>query len=520
MATGEGTKQAMEPENRTISGAGNNLTHPEWGSAGQQLLRLTPAAYADGAAAPAGAFRANPRAISNAVCAQGTPEPSPQGLSNFIWAWGQFLDHELDLTGPARPTESLNMTAPPTDPKLPNGIIEFTRSVYDAATGGSPAQPRQQLNLITSFVDASNVYGSDDNRANALRANDGTGRLRSFVKDVGELLPKNLYGAPNAAVPPLPATAFFLAGDVRANEHSVLTSLHTVFVRKHNRLCGEIAKKEPQSKGDDEVIYQRARRIVGALMQAVAYNEFLPALLGAGAITPYPGYNPAARPDISNVFSTACYRVGHTMIPDGIPLSLGEQAMPLRDGYFQPALIDERGIEPFLEGLALSPMQKIDTHVVEGLRTLLFRQFSEKTGRLLDLAALNIQRGRDHGLADYNACREAFGLTRNASFAEITSDAGLQAELQQIYFNVDNIDAWIGGLAEDHVSGAAVGELIFTVLKDQFERTRDGDRFWYENDPAFSPKERSEIASTTLAEVIERNTTIENLPANVFVVPT
>ena len=193
----------------------------------------------------------------------------------------------FDRAGP--PNRVTQHDGPPTDPKLPNGIIEFTRSVYDAATGGSPAQPRQQLNLITSFVDASNVYGSDDNRANALRANDGTGRLRSFVKDVGELLPKNLYGFHDATIPPLPATAFFLAGDVRANEHSVLTSLHTVFVREHNRLCGEIAKKEPQSKGDDEVIYQRARRIVGALMQAVAYNEFLPALLGAGAITPYPG---------------------------------------------------------------------------------------------------------------------------------------------------------------------------------------------------------------------------------------
>ena len=112
MATGEGAKQAMEPANRPIDGVGNNETHPEWGSAGQQLLRLTPAAYADGAAAPAGKFRANPREISNAICAQGDSEPSPQGLSNFIWAWGQFLDHELDLTGPARPTESLNMTAP------------------------------------------------------------------------------------------------------------------------------------------------------------------------------------------------------------------------------------------------------------------------------------------------------------------------------------------------------------------------------------------------------------------------
>ena len=519
MATtgGAGTKTGPE-RYRSIDGTGNNLTHHEWGSAGQQLLRLTSVAYGDGIATPAGEYRPSPRAISNAFCKQAAPSSNSKGLSNFIWAFGQFLDHELDLTEGAKPPEPFNMSAPANDPDLPNASIGFGRSDYDRTTGDSADNPRQQINGITSFIDASNVYGSDETRAAALRANDGTGKLRTATKPVGVLLPKNYYGLGNASLPGQPEPSLFLAGDVRANEHSVLTSLHTLFVREHNRLCDEVASKHPKRAGNDDQIYLHVRKIVAAEMQVIVYCEFLPALLGPGAIAPYGGYNGHVNPGISNVFSTSCYRVGHSMIPTTLPLGKGEPGLPLREGFFRPALIDDRGIEPFLRGLAYEPIQEIDCEVVEELRTFLFREFNPASNRLLDLAALNIQRGRDHGLADYNQCREDFGLARRTSFSEITSNAALAAGLEAVYGDVGDIDSWVGGLAEDHADGAAVGELIYTVLKDQFERTRDGDRFYFENDPDLSD-DLDDLKATTLSQIVERNTTIEGLPDNVFVVP-
>ncbi len=73
----------------------------------------------------------------------------------------------------------------------------------------------------------------------------------------------------------------FLAGDIRANEQVGLTSVHTLFMREHNRLADLIKAVDPGLS--DEDIYQKARKIVGAQMQIITYNEFLPALLGDAA---------------------------------------------------------------------------------------------------------------------------------------------------------------------------------------------------------------------------------------------
>ena len=131
-----------------------------------------------------------------------------------------------------------------------------------------------------------------------------------------------------------------------------------------------------------------------------------------------------------------------------------------------------------------------------------------------DLAALNLQRGRDHGLADYNTARVAYGLEPVVSFAQITSDVQLQQALADAYGDVNNIDLWAGGLAEDHLSGGSVGPLFGAILVDQFERVRDGDRFWFERD--LNRRTLRQVRSTTLADVISRNTSTTNLQDNVF----
>jgi hypothetical protein len=132
------------------------------------------------------------------------------------------------------------------------------------------------------------------------------------------------------------------------------------------------------------------------------------------------------------------------------------------------------------------------------------------------LDAFDIQRARDHGLPDYNTLREAYGLPRATTFAEITSDLAAQSAIAAMYPDINTIDPLVGALAEDHLPGASVGALVAAAYRVQFDRLRDGDRLWYENDPDFSAGEAAELRQTRLADVIRRNTGITNLQSNVF----
>lgn len=500
---------------RSITGDGNNLLHPDWGSTGEQLLRIAPAAYGDGASTPAGDDRPGAREISNLVSAQAGDVLNDRNLSGMIYAWGQFIDHDIDLTPNADPAELLPIPVPAGDPFFdPQATgaqsIGFARSVYDSATGTSADNPREQLNLITAFIDGSQIYGSDPQRAAALRTGTG-GRLKTSA---GNMLPFNTPGLPNDNPLGHPTEDMFLAGDVRANENVELTSLQTLFVREHNRLADAIHAQH--RNWSDERVYQQARRLVIGELQSITYNEFLPALLGPGAIGRYTGYDPHVDPGIVTEFSTAGYRLGHSLLDSSVKFmdNVGQNMhdpVALREAFFNPYMVAETGIDAVLKFLASGNAQEIDNRLVDDVRNYLF---GPPGAGGFDLAALNIQRGRDHGLSDYNATRVAYGLAPVTSFAEITSDPELQQALAEAYGDVDNVDLWVGGLAEDHVSGGSVGPLFRAILVDQFTRLRDGDRFWYERE--LTGRDLRMVRQTTLADVIRRNTTTTNLQDDVF----
>jgi peroxidase len=291
-----------------------------------------------------------------------------------LWQWGQFVDHDIDLTDGSDPPDLMHIPVPLGDPEFdPAGsgvaTIPMNRSLFDPATGIDT--PRQQTNEITAWIDASNVYGSDADRAAALRENDGSGRLKVSA---GDLLPFNTGGLPNAGGS---SADLFLAGDVRANEQVALTVMHTLFVREHNRLANQIAGANPNLSGDQ--IYQRARRLVGAMMQAITYRQFLPALLGQDALPAYSGYDRRVDAGIANLFSTASYHFGHSALSptllrldaDGNPIAAG--SLKLRNAFFAPSAISEAGgLEPYLRGLATQQHQEIDPYVIDDGRNFLF----------------------------------------------------------------------------------------------------------------------------------------------------
>ena len=496
-----------------IDGVGNNEPNPELGSAGTELLRIVSADYADGISAPSGADRPRAREISNMIVAQDESIENTQSLTNLTWLWGQFIDHDIDLTGTATPAESLPIEVPQGDPYFdPTGtgaeVIDFSRSIYTEGSGTSIDDPRAQINQITAFLDGSMVYGSDAERAVSLRTLEG-GKLKTSD---GDLLPFNTEGIGNAGVP---IDTLFVAGDSRVNENVAVSAMHTLFVREHNRLAEEIGDGNPSLS--DEEIYQQARAIVVGEIQSITYNEYLPALLGERALQDYGGYDPNVNPAISVLFSTAAYRFGHSMLSselarlDADGQVADEGNLSLSDAFFSPTQLADNGIDSLLRGLSASTAQEIDPYVVDDVRNFLF---GPPGAGGFDLVSLNIQRGRDHGLPSYNQVRLELGLEPVQTFSDITSDPELQSKLEETYGSVDQIDAWVGMLSEDHVDNANVGQTTFTVLVEQFQRLRDGDRFWYQN--VFQGQQLQDIQNTTLADVIERNTEIAGLQENVF----
>ena len=457
---------SLRAENRSIDGTGNNLAHPTWGSAGSNFARVARAAYVDGISVPDIFGRPNPQAVSNAVFRQMEPVPSARRLSGYVFAFGQLITHDIQQTVSGS-TESIEFRIPAGDDIFPPGArVSLTRSIFDPATGTDRENPREQVNFATSFLDGSAIYGADELTASVLRggpANPGA-RLRTSNDINGDgqnLLPRDAFG-------PVPS-ALFVAGDDRANENIVLTCMHTLFMREHNRLVDELMLKHPTWTAEE--LYQRARKIVGAELQSITYNEFLPALLGASAPGPLAEYDPTVEPAALNEFAAVFLRVGHTMLTDEFK-RVQNDGQPSADG---PVFLEEAFVAPtllttstdldeFLKGLSVTVQEETDLGLVFGIRVAL-------------LGAIDIQRARDHGIPDYNSLREAYGLTRVSSFAEITSDEDSQQALAGVYGDVESINPIVGAFAEDHLPGASIGPLMAAGFRAQFTRLRDGDRF-------------------------------------------
>ncbi|OSX79089.1 hypothetical protein BU14_0087s0036 [Porphyra umbilicalis] len=480
---------------RTASGTCNNERRIEAGSRMTALKRLpvNDPAYADGVSAPSGPRRPNARSISNILGSADTPRPSARGLADTIWTFGQYLDHDVDLSPVvAEGPRAEDMPIPLVDdPVFRNRReLSFHRSRYmrtgTACCGNllSNSVPRKVPNTVTAWVDASQLYGGDPVRAALLRSFSG-GRLKTSS---GNNLPLNGRGAggigANVATDGenVPAgTPLYVAGDVRVNENVLLTSMHTLFLREHNRWADAIGSAFPA--WSDERVYQTARRVLGAIHQKITYEEWLPALLGGGSTSFNRGsYNSGVDPSVQTFFSTAALRIGHTMVSDSLKrVGPGGGALPplrLADSFFNVNTFLTMGIDTLVRGAASQAAQETDIFVVDGLRNLLFG--SPDAGMGMDLVTLNLERGRDHGLPPYNDVRAGYGLPRYSSFMQITDDTLTAKRLAMAYNGeINAVDAFVGGIAEKHVAGGSVGELFATAIRDQFQRLADGDRFFY-----------------------------------------
>jgi peroxidase len=341
------------------------------------------------------------------------------------------------------------------------------------------------------------VYGSDAETAASLRLADG-----HMKTSEGDNLPI--------------VDGKYVAGDVRAAENPALTALHALFVREHNFQVDRLHDRDPSLSGDQ--LYDQARAIVAAEIAHINYAEFLPHLLGPSAPGAYDGYDPSIDPRITTEFAGAAFRFGHSTV-SGETEKLGEQGeileepRPLKDVFFEPPseFSANSGADGFLRHLASDLSQAMDIRLVDDLRNFLIDPPVAQ-----DLAVINIARGRDLGLGRLNETRSALGLEPYTDFDQITDDAGTVAALRKAFTTVDEIDLWTGGLSEALAPGAFVGPTFQKIIGMQFENLRDGDRLWFENQ-RFDAETLSMIKSTTLGDIIERNTATEHIQDDVFV---
>ena len=484
-------------EYRSFDGSQNNRSDSTLNAAGTEFARIGTAHFADGISVPLGGN--NPRTISNLVVGAGDADvANPEGVSAFMYAWGQFIDHDMTLTK-TDGVHDISVVVPAGDPVFaPGTIIAMTRAVVDPTTGAGTSNPAMAINSTTAWLDASMVYGSSAATAASLRTADGHMKVSA-----GNNLPV--------------VNGMVVAGDGRAAENPALTALQTLFVREHNYQVDKLHHEHPNWSGDQ--LYNHARAIVSAEIANITYSEFLPNLVGKNALTPYHGYDSHVDPHLSLEFVAAAFRFGHSIV-SGETEGLAENGEviagseeDLKDVFFQPAanFIDNGGADGQLRHLAADPSQALDARIVDDLRNFLV-----DAPVSMDLAAINIQRARDLGLGTLNQTREALGLDPYTDFSQITSDPETLAGLKAAYGNVNNVGLWTGGLSENHVTGALVGETFQAILTMQFEALRDGDRLWFENQ-GFDSKTLSEIKGTTLADIILRNTDTKHIQDDVFV---
>jgi hypothetical protein len=253
--------------------------------------------------------------------------------------------------------------------------------------------------------------------------------------------------------------------------------------------------------------------------------------------------------------------------------------VPLGLAYGNPALLQSIGLGHLLEGLGEERQYRNDEQIDDSMRSVLFQipkpgsRDPSKCGTPIvqpgcfsvvqDLGAIDIERGRDHGMPYYNEMRIAYGLKPKRSYTAITGEStsrfpatglvsahrpiddpaslqftrlldvegdvvppnteeareevveatrrtSLAARLKAIYGagNINKVDAFVGMLCEPHIPGTEFGELQLAMWQRQFEALRDGDRFFYLNDPALDRiKERYGIDyRKSLAQVIDLNT--------------
>nr|CAD7428478.1 unnamed protein product [Timema monikensis] len=536
---------------RRYDGLCTNLQHPTWGATNTPFTRLVGPLFADGMTAPRISVTGNqlplPRIVSRTV----HPDEGFHDHAGTVMvvAWGQFMDHDYTLTG--TPLDPLNRNEPEEccnrPPHLKNPYcleIEIPADDYFYSLFGLRCQdfvrgfPAVRPGCRLGFKHLRAGYG-------------GLMRMNPVFAEYGlkDLLPLKLDIPDEGCTRPNRSMYCFEGGEIRVNEQLVLTCMHTLMAREHNRVASGLGQINPH--WDDETLYQETRRIVVAEIQHITYNEFLPILLGKevmdkfGLLTNkesylrflfpslllvfrcmmeitgtlvirhvsvldftyhshggrlvlehdalprlvdgyWDGYDPNVNPNVIDAFAAAAFRFGHSLLPTAIERwSKAHKFIASRrlsDLIRQPFDLYRAGVlDEYFMGLMNQVAQAMDDSVTQEVTNHLFKKPGARFG--MDLAAFNMQRGREFGLPGYMDFRKFCGLPGADTFDELFGSMSNETirRYASIYEHPSDVDLWSGGVSERPLPGSMVGPTFACVIATQFSYSRRGDRFWYEN---------------------------------------
>ncbi|XP_050707515.1 chorion peroxidase-like [Eriocheir sinensis] len=453
---------------RRLDGRCNNLFHSSFGASFIPFRRLLPPEYGDGVSSPRlatdGSDLPNVRRVS--LAHKNFSQRMSSCFSVFQMCFGQFIDHDLTATPTVkgqngspitccdervlqdpslRHPECFPITLPSDDPFYSvygHTCMEFVRSI---PAGRCHFGPREQINQLTAFLDGSALYGSTREQVDALREFKGGLLKMQVTKEGFELL--------------------------------------------------------PITKGEEDACNDRKENSQGRFCfhsgtPGITYNEFLSGVLGPLLVKElelsplkgrsfFTGYDDTVDPGVASEFSTAAFRFGHSMIPPHFyqkDNSGKYSAQEINDIIFHPFhMYDNDGMNSVLHGALAQSIGAVDNAFTSQITGKLFQR-KKQLG--LDLVALNLQRGRDHGLGGYIKARQACGFPAVKSFDDLRDifNAETLAMIRTLYRSVDDIELFVGGLSEKPLPGGLVGATLGCIIADQFSRAKIGDRFWYENE--------------------------------------
>ncbi|XP_047452502.1 dual oxidase 1 [Mugil cephalus] len=522
----------------------NSLGYPRRGAVGSHLMRLVPAHYRDGVYQPVHEpLLPNPRRLSRLLAEGPSGLPSTRNQTVLSLFFGYHILFEIsDSRTPSCPPEFMNIPVPKGDPifdPTATGKVQlpFQRSPWDKESGQSPSNPRIQVNLVTAWIDGSSIYGPSTSWSDSLRSFSGgllaSGSEWNMPNQGGNKL---MWSAADPSTGDHRSQGLYELGNAWANENVFTAAEGIIWFRYHNYVASKLHQEHPE--WPDEKLFQNARKTVVATFQNIALYEWLPGFLKDKQLPPYPGYQKFVDPGISPEFHAAAARFGITMAPSGVYMrnrTCHFRRIINADGSTSPALRlcnsfwkressnkkTSQDVDDLLMGMASQIAEREDNVVVEDLRDYMYGplRFSRT-----DLVAVTIQRGRDFGLRSYNEIRKALDLPPVETFEDInpelnSTDPQLLQDVSELYNgDVSKLELFPGGLLE---SLDGPGPVFSAIILDQFERIRNGDRFWFENkqNGLFTDEEIQTIRNTTYHDVLVAVTSAEHadIQNNVFI---
>ncbi|GES81430.1 heme peroxidase [Rhizophagus clarus] len=442
---------------------------------------------------------------------------SKRKISHISTFWGFFTSFDIisgEYSGENYPT---GIYIPPDDQLYTSRYSQGQNLSVDLPSfqfnRSSPTQNLTGTNPVTPFIDGSQLYGVNIEQLSRVRDYGNRGKMLLFsTNDTDD----SKFG-----YPPKDINGEYIFGYTAAKGRNLFTDVfYIIFLREHNRKCDHLWSIYGDS-WSDEVYFQECRKWVIGLLQHISFYEYLGITLGS-PLPPYDGYDPTLEPIIDTFFATITYRYGHSEISDYYDIVNNEgnvlTTLPLTSLQI-PHLLESYGIPTLILSMALQRQEEIDIYFADMMRKFI-AQYQNQTEEM-DIFSLDVIRSRDRAIPLYNDARYAMGLGRANDWSDITNDTDVQQRLIDTYSNdINKVEAFFGGLAEDHVNGSDFGELFYKSFYDQWVSVRNSDRLWYESlDAEYSQADIAEINNTTLSQVITRNTpNTYQLPSNIWIV--